>query len=289
MLVLLIATFSTAAFGLILFLRLKNPNTRLQNAPLRRWHRRLALLVSLTTFSFSVSGTWHLLQSEFGVHSDNYPLAVDKFLTSELVAAQPSAPFALMRVAGTGCYRQTISQQSAAKSSAALNENTDEHAHHAMPTQQSQQPAPTSAGATCANTADGQPLADAERGKAEELARQFAQTNAALRGSEKIERFSGEYGFINKRLPVWKVQFDDDAANTRWYVETGSGALALRADDSAALEGFVFAYVHKWTFFGDHKDIRDALMMLFALGNIVIAALGLQLFIGRVLKTAADK
>jgi hypothetical protein len=293
MLILLTATFVTAAAGLTLFVRLKNPNTRLRKEPLRRWHRRLALLVSLTTFSFSISGTWHLLQGEFGVDSTIYSMVADKFLTSELTAAQPSTPFALMRVADTPCYRQIISQENASRNSAPPSANSDEHAHHAMPAQQSTQSVATSAGATCVSTVNGQPLADAERIKAEELARQFAHTDAAVRSSEKIDRFSGEYGFINKRLPVWKLQFDADntidTGNTRWYVETDSGALALRADDSAALEGFIFAYVHKWTFFGDHKDIRDALMMLFALGNIVIAALGLQLFIGRVLKTATDK
>ena len=50
------------------------------------------------------------------------------------------------------------------------------------------------------------------------------------------QQFGGEYGFINKRLPVWKIQFANDA--TRWYVETASGELALRAD-AALPAGFL--------------------------------------------------
>jgi len=272
MLVLLTATFATAAAGLTLFFRLKNPATRLQRAPLRRWHRRLALLVSLTTFSFSVSGSWHLLQSEVFADNKAYPAVTDTFLTSELSAQQPSSAFTLMRVHGTTCYRIATAMAAAG----------GEHAHHAMPAQTT--PISSAVTVNCIAADSGLPLVDAERNKAIELARRFSQTTAAPASAEIVDTFSGEYGFINKRLPVWKIQFSDGApaAATRWYVEPSSGALALRADNNAALEGFFFAYVHKWNFIGgDHQNIRDGLMMLFAFGNIVVAVLGLSLFIRR--------
>ncbi|HSB95147.1 MAG TPA: PepSY domain-containing protein, partial [Spongiibacteraceae bacterium] len=235
MLVLLSATFATAAAGLCLFFRLKNSTTRLQRAPLRRWHRRLALLVSLTTLSFSVSGSWHLLQSEVFSDKKTYPAITDTFLTRELSARQPPSAFTLMRVHGTACYRIATAMKAAG----------DEHAHHATPPQTT----PTSSiiATNCIATDSGLPLIDAERDKAVELARHFSQTATAPASAEIVDKFSGEYGFINKRLPVWKIQFSDGtpAAMTRWYVEPGSGTLALRADDNAAREGFFFAYVHK--------------------------------------------
>src|SRR5690606_17568018 len=105
---------------------------------------------------------------------------------------------------------------------------------------------------------------DADRRAAQALARHYAGSAARVTTAEPITRFGGEYGFINKRLPVWKIEFE--GSQRRWYVETGSGALALALDDRAALAGWVFAYVHKWSFFKEGwQDLRDLGMAAFAL------------------------
>ena len=53
-----------------------------------------------------------------------------------------------------------------------------------------------------------------------------------------ITRFAGEYGFVNKRLPVWKATFKN--SSERVYVETSSQKLALKVDALKSAEGFSF-------------------------------------------------
>lgn len=269
MLLLLGATFSTAVAGTVMYLRLKRADVRLKHQTARRWHRRLALAVVLTTFTFSLSGTWHLLQGERTLPPPTS--IVPRFLTSELGEYAPTTGFSLLNAGERACYRLPVVQTTVVGSG-----QSGEHAHHhgAMPA--TAEPAP----ARCLDTGTGAELPDADRRAAEALARQFA--GAAEGGVElsPVTRFGGEYGFINKRLPVWRARFagSDDA----WYVESDSGALALHTDTPARLEGLSFAYLHKWTFFGeDHKDLRDALLALFAFGNVVVAGLGTWVFFRR--------
>jgi uncharacterized iron-regulated membrane protein len=69
-----------------------------------------------------------------------------------------------------------------------------------------------------------------------------------------------------------------DADNTRIYIEPATGALSATVRDIDGVEGFTFAYLHKWSFEGLNKDLRDLLVSLFALWNVVVAVLGLILF-----------
>jgi hypothetical protein len=119
---------------------------------------------------------------------------------------------------------------------------------------------------------------------AQTLALHYAQPSTAhIASSAEITSFNGEYGFFNKRLPVWRVALDD-AAQTRVFVEPASGALALRADASDAREGWSFITLHKWHFIPWGANVRDALLALFALGNLLVAGMGLVLFIRRFFK-----
>lgn len=266
MLVLLGAACATALAGIAIFFSLQGSAARLQRSTTRRWHRRLALPIAATTLTFSVSGAWHLLQGEAAAAQPTHAQAASAFRAEELRAPAPPRAFTLLRVLDRPCYRLD----------GPLPKMADEHAHHHAPSHAAVDASP---GAACIDAGSGVAVAHAEPDRAVELARHFSGNDGTIASVAQVNTFSGEYGFINKRLPVWRVVFAN--SSTRWYVETTSGALALRADDAAALEGFVFANVHKWTFFGDHKDIRDALMMLFASGNVAVALLGLWLFVRR--------
>ncbi|TNF35254.1 MAG: hypothetical protein EP312_04195, partial [Gammaproteobacteria bacterium] len=61
---LLLATASTAVAGMMMAYRLRNARQRLASKPLRLWHRRLAIAVSLSAVMFSSSGLFHLLHTE---------------------------------------------------------------------------------------------------------------------------------------------------------------------------------------------------------------------------------
>lgn len=259
MLVLLFAAFSTALAGVVMAVRLPG-NRRLR--PGRRWHRRAALAVAITTFSFSVSGSWHLLEKQREPAAA--PPLVNHFRSDELGPTQPAAAFSLLRVDGRPCYRLPTAAAPAG------------HHHHAAPEQSATKPPP----AMCVDATDGSALNDADHRAALELARHFAGSDTAATVAEPVTRFGGEYGFINKRLPVWKIELE--GSGRRWYVEPASGALALTVDDQAALAGWVFAYFHKWSFFKEGwQDLRDLGLMAFALGNIAVALLGLTLLLRR--------
>jgi hypothetical protein len=266
MLVLLLAAFATAVAGLVMFVRLRRANQRLAQLPARRWHRRLALAISISTFSFALSGALHLLQSLREQSPRTAPAS--QFRTDEIGNALVDRAFTLQRVNGVPCYRIASATRAGMAGG--------EHHQHAQPARAAE---PTDL-AQCLDTHTGNPLANAEKMLAEQLARYYSGNSSAVISLTAVTRFEGEYGFINKRLPVWRVQFAGDS--TRWYVEPLSGALALRADNSDAFEGTVFSLLHKARFIGDeNKNLRDALLMLFAFGNIVVALLGLWVFVRR--------
>ena len=88
--------------------------------------------------------------------------------------------------------------------------------------------------------------------------------------------FGGEYGFVNKLLPVWR--FASDAG--RLYVHPETGTLAARIGRADYAEGWTFAQLHKWQgleFLG--RWPRDLLQIAWALASASTAALGLRLFL----------
>jgi hypothetical protein len=94
----------------------------------------------------------------------------------------------------------------------------------------------------------------------------------------QIVKFEGEYGFVNKRLPVWKVAYKSNS-NERYYVETKSGTLAAHINDKDLIEGYSFAILHKHHFMDwAGKSARDFSTMFWAGGVIAISIIGLILW-----------
>ncbi|MEI6946429.1 PepSY domain-containing protein [Paraflavisolibacter sp. H34] len=93
-----------------------------------------------------------------------------------------------------------------------------------------------------------------------------------------VTKFEGEYGFVNKRLPVWKVAYAGNG-NERYYVETGTGQLATRVEDSDLAEGYSFALLHKHHFMDwAGKGVRDFSTMFWAMAQIAMVVVGLILW-----------
>jgi hypothetical protein len=97
-----------------------------------------------------------------------------------------------------------------------------------------------------------------------------------------VDKFEKEYGFFNKRLPVVKVAYETEGSK-RLYVEYATGKLAAAIENKQALEGISFAYLHKYHLFEFlGKNTRDIIMMCFALGNFVVASLGMVMLLKRI-------
>lgn len=130
------------------------------------------------------------------------------------------------------------------------------------------------------NAASYAPLPDGEKHYAGFLAAYYSgQPASALTSTTAITRFEGEYGFINKRLPVWKFGYAVNG-NERWYIETSSGALAARIDDQDLYEGYSFSFLHKHHFMDfAGKSWRDVSTMFWAAMQIIMVGVGVTLYI----------
>ena len=125
-----------------------------------------------------------------------------------------------------------------------------------------------------------QPLINGERKYAAYLGSKFSRnTEKDTISLEVITKFEGEYGFVNKRLPVWKINYPFNNKE-RWYVETGSGKLAAKVNDKDLIEGFSFAFLHKHHFMDfAGKNVRDFSTMFAAMSQIMLVIIGLVLWI----------
>ena len=93
-----------------------------------------------------------------------------------------------------------------------------------------------------------------------------------------VLRFSSEYNFADKRLPVWKVSFPTPD-NQRYYVETSTGRLAKLVNDNSMIEEYSFAFFHKHEFMGwGGKGLKDFSTMFWALAQIAMVVIGLMLY-----------
>lgn len=241
--------------------------------PLRRWHRSVGIIISLSSLMFVVSAEWHLLGSE---RRTVLPVLQGQIPVGELTLPAVIQHGAwggvnMLEAEGKLAYQLFPVQQNGLKPSA-------EHDHSAAPTQgKNPQVVYVDAQSTL--------LDDAARNHAIWLAGQFSGLpSTQVSDTSIIRRFEGEYGFLNKRLPVWKVGYNTPEHLT-YYVETSSNALAVMVRDSDRAEGWSFSYLHKyhWLDFAG-KDVRDLVMGLFGFGNLLIAVLGLWMFTRRYTK-----
>jgi hypothetical protein len=122
-------------------------------------------------------------------------------------------------------------------------------------------------------------LANGDEQYAAYLSQQFSlNSEKSILEKEKIIKFGGEYGFINKRLPVWKISYNLND-HERYYIETSTGYLSAYIQDKDLWEGLTFAYLHKHHFMDwGGKILRDISTMFWAMVQLALITTGLILF-----------
>ncbi|MCD9014131.1 PepSY domain-containing protein [Parachryseolinea silvisoli] len=104
--------------------------------------------------------------------------------------------------------------------------------------------------------------------------------DATLLKAEIVPKFeSREYGFVFKRLPVVRLQYDtpDDHA---LYIETATSRLAASIGATDRIEGYSFAIFHKFLLMDwAGKNVRDIMMLLSAFGVLTVSVLGVLVFL----------
>ncbi len=127
----------------------------------------------------------------------------------------------------------------------------------------------------------GEELEDGDTIHAEQLARQFAaDEESAVAAIERVERFTGEYGLINRFLPVYRVRLTrPDSVDV--YVDIIGERLATHNDSVRRVLLWVFRNFHTWSFLGERENpLRVSIIVLFSLFTLTVAATGVYLFIG---------
>lgn len=268
---------ASAVTGVVLYIRQrKTAPFRLMRWSLQWWHREFGVWVSLVILLLASTGLFHLWMSDIQQHRPGMVTvyASDSDAISEAAWAQVASGQVLkldIYGRGTTLFWQVIpviagGQALPSAQVAAMHQH--HHAEHA------QRPA--------------EPLLWLTRGQeimaltptayaSAWLAVMAGKVSPDIQSVAWITSFANEYGFVFKRLPVLKVQ-TAQADHTRFYLEPATGVLAATINDTDGLEGFVFAYLHKWSFQSVSKDVRDLLAVLAALAVSLTGLLGAYLF-----------
>jgi hypothetical protein len=211
--------------------------------PLRRVHRWLGLLFALTLLSFPLSGAVHALH-----RSDAGP-------PERIEAAFPVVALGWLPNVALGVSLAWL----------------DGRPHWRVVRE---------SGVDWLDAQTGARTKDGELRRARELASAYAsRPDAEIASTQLVTRFTDEYGFIRKRLPVVRVEFRDPDAPLV-FVDPASGALAARLTRGDLREQWIFNKIHKWSFADPlGPNARDALVATAVLGNGTVAALGLALWL----------
>lgn len=280
----------------------------------RGWHRIAGYALALPLIMFSASGIYHLIQSALvppvsqlkmgkpvNVASGKWPVEADWALIAK---KRDIASVALVEGAqGQPLYRIGLAPPKGAMgggehdhgpAKAAADHGMAGHDHAAMIAAQSAAKVPTTdteirearfAGikpdgpAIYLNAANGEVASSGEKDIARAIAQRFTgASDSSVTGVELVTRFSHEYDFRNKRLPVWRVDYGAPV-NASLFVDTGTGVLVDRVADHEKPERLVFSFIHKWNFlFPVGRLAQNVLVGAFAIALIgFMAVLGLRM------------
>lgn len=298
----------SALSGLVIYgfvrRKLRQPRSAQDTAGwLRRRHRTLGLGVAFVTCTFALSASYHLWQKLTPDRRDDVA-RVSTFeaaelswpLTEALTGPAPVAQVSLARVGGQPYYR-LVSKGAGGQPTVQYRSTHDgrllpngefiyaRELGQEFMTKLSRQPAHAgaTAGAESAALADCCVAPDAAVAETKTAiglpAAGPAPAQANLLSPELVTKFAGEYGFVNKRLPVVKLAFATPT-HTALYVEPSTGKLAALVNDGDRREGLSFAVLHKF-FLLDWagKTVRDLVAMLSSLGVLVVTLYGLTLLL----------
>ncbi|HVK99825.1 MAG TPA: hypothetical protein VM553_08435, partial [Dongiaceae bacterium] len=261
----LIAAATMGLGGIVLYgiLWRRNAFARRQR-PAQRWHRSLGIGVSLFACLFAFSGGWHLLHTPTPARIEQTSLPV--WNAAALAATSATDIWSQQANAVIVGCGDAVCRLPAPRVGP-----MQEHQHHAG--------AATSAAFTLQPVQGFSEKSALLNTSAEQAARQALglANETPLASIEAITEFSGEYGFLNKRLPVLKIAFaSDDHATAYW--EPSTGAIASVVRDADRYEGYSFGFLHKyhWLDFAG-KNVRDGVMALAALLVAVVTCLGVAM------------
>ena len=263
--------FVTALMGLYIFFKTSSKKVSgNQLVKARRRHRFTSIIAVLFTLMFTFSGCYHAF-SKIGAEEKTVQTVQHAFATADIhfelhklqsIVKKPIINIGLASINGK-TYWQVYQQSAKSKQKKDLMKDMSA----------------TVPVCTYVDAKDYSILNNGVETYARSLASHFSKhSEKEIVSVEQISKFTNEYNFTDKRLPVWKVNYDFNH-NERLYVETSTGTLAKRTNNVELAEGYSFALFHKHHFLDFlGKTVRDASTMIGAFLQILMVAIGLTLY-----------
>ncbi|MFC4233265.1 hypothetical protein ACFOW1_15290 [Parasediminibacterium paludis] len=276
--------FLTALMGVYIFFISKSKKVASNTVvKTRRSHRFTSIAITLFTLMFTFSGAYHAFTKIFPPKENPEP-QVPAFASKQLhlsiaqlqqIVHAPIANVSIVIINGQAYWQVNTKKNYQAKADAKKPVNDLMKAKVVPPPS-----------ATYINTANNAILQNGELVYASYLASQYSGHKIGeVAKIDTIVKFADEYGFVNKRLPVFKVAYNANH-NERYYIETSTGKLALRVDDIDVIEGYSFSILHKHEFMAwAGKPVKDFSTMFWAMAQIAVVVIGMILYF----KTKAKK
>lgn len=281
-----VSTFSGLVIYGLMWKKFKKPrNNKDQVGILRKYHRQIGLWVSFVTFTFSLSGAYHVSTKYTPDERLKY-VYEPTFKTEDLQMASFALPLDWSRLTNISLvklkkqdyfqvfYKKDEDKPASieyldARSGMTLKEGNLIYAKY-LANKFANMEAKLKENTNVSSAECCEPSSDLE---SEDI------NEANLLKTEWMTKFDREYGFVNKRLPVMKLAYNTENHAT-FYIETGTGRLAAKVEDADRREGYSFAIFHKYLFMDwAGKDVRDIVTMISALGVLVVSLFGLALFL----------
>lgn len=234
----------------------------------RKWHRLLAYVAVIPALTFTSSGLFHLLYNASLTNSEAAAYVPKPLTADELAVTGNSLSMHLgdgqvldMITAIRGPDEEPLMRLAfSADSSQTMAADHGPHAHHG-------------AGATNANNGPqvmwikagtGHMYEGGPKAVASAIAVNAAGVSLdSIRSITPVTGFTSEYGFLFKRLPVWRIA-TDGPGEPRYFIDTVDGVVSAHVTNGDLFEGMTFSSLHKWQFMdwiGQKK--RDLLIMFF--------------------------
>lgn len=267
--------------GSVLLLRIRRSQPAKQMT--RRWHRRIAWVVIIPFFLFSLSGLYHLLfnsltASELGLRltQDIQPKQWPSLIVPNEIKDQDIHQISFVEdkdaelETNRYLYRLSISNPKIKA------ENTRQKRFSGRPSEKH---------AVYINGA-GEVL----KGLDIELAMQSAKSiypDQVISETKRVTRFGPAYDFRNKRLPVWQVDHEN---GQRVFIDPVSLILVDQNDLADQAERFSFSFLHKWNMLVPltGRFYRDVLIVILLGFTGLMVILGLVLYLGKRKKSVAS-